>query len=1025
MKKIFTNHRAISFCIMIMALFNLNQSFAQLTVDFETLNDGYTASATEGASPSAVDIFNRTQANIGGNSTFIWAVEDTNINPGTLTLDQIDVTGQSNFVFSIDFLTPNTNDWDATDELVITYSIDGGGSQNLMAVQHIPDDDFNEPAALDLDFDGDGDAGEELPAITDGHSAGVGSSFATFTTNPIVLSSNTTLDIVLSFAGMTSADEGIYLDNISVTFNASASPEPSNHVTSFSASASSASQIDLTWTDNDGANVADGFLILASTGTITAPIDGVDPSTDSDLSDGSASIEISAGTGSHSFSGLTPSTSYNFEIYPFSNAGSSIDFKTDATVPSQTTATNAATYNPGDIVITELHYNPSAAQGGDSDFEFLELHNTTGSTINLENWTFTSGVTHTFTVSDEITAGGYIVLATNSANYSGSIDLDGGGLTNSGETVTLESNEAVTIDEVTYNTSEVDAPNGDGYTLSLVDITADNSNMDFWIGSGTDGGTPGAANTDITIWNGSSSTAWETDGNWDNDAPTTGISAFIPIGASSPTITGNEVAESVRVVTGELLSIASGSLSVNGELILDGSMDVVSGASLLPLGSTSGSGDATIARSTTFGVSDGQYSVIGPTVTSSTTDDLGSIVYEYDETVAYGTNGNNRFNLLGGSTALTIADGYFSANTGDISFIGTPNSGTKAISLVYDETNDGGSTNAGFNLVANPYPAAISYDNLMSGNTDIGTTLYFWDDGGSDVSQRTNSDYITATSMAAAGGGANARTGDWDGNIRSAQGFFVKATTAGTLSFTPSMMVTGNNTDAGFFRKVKPTLVRLALSNNDLSTNIVVGFTEEATLGFDRTLDGHKIKGNNNLQLYSRMNKEILAIQALPTLTEDITVDLGFDISESGTYTFDLPEELTYEFEIFLIDHKLDKVINLLEAGSYTFESEATNNSDRFSLLFSPNRILSIDDAKLTNNELVVFSNGSLLNIRVDQILDNAEVKIYDLSGTLVKQISQVNFTGEDVQTRFNGPGLYIMTVQTNDQFLVKRFINK
>ena len=135
--------------------------FAQsTTIDFETLGDGYTPSATEGT--GTTDVFNRADVtDFGGNSTFIWAVE-TISGDHSITLNQIDITGSSSFTFSIDFLTPNSNDWDSTDELLITYSVDGGASQNLIWVQADDDDNYNEPAQLDLDFDGEGDDGQLL-----------------------------------------------------------------------------------------------------------------------------------------------------------------------------------------------------------------------------------------------------------------------------------------------------------------------------------------------------------------------------------------------------------------------------------------------------------------------------------------------------------------------------------------------------------------------------------------------------------------------------------------------------------------------------------------------------------------------------------------------------------------------------------------------------------------------------------------------------------------------------------------------
>ncbi|SHF00774.1 Por secretion system C-terminal sorting domain-containing protein, partial [Psychroflexus salarius] len=221
MKTLYTKLSLVTMLVFL----GMHFSFGQTTIytqDFETLNSGYTASATEGTPGSDTDIFNRSNPNIGGNSTFIWAVEDTNSTPANITLDQIDISGYSDFTFSIDLLAHHYLDWDSTDEMNITYSIDGGAPQNLLSVQStVAGDDFNTPAALDTDFDGEGDcsAGNILPALSTGTEGGCTVSsdqFATFSSSTIALAGNSTLDITITFEGLTSADEGIYLDNIEV-----------------------------------------------------------------------------------------------------------------------------------------------------------------------------------------------------------------------------------------------------------------------------------------------------------------------------------------------------------------------------------------------------------------------------------------------------------------------------------------------------------------------------------------------------------------------------------------------------------------------------------------------------------------------------------------------------------------------------------------------------------------------------------------------------------------------------------------
>jgi adenylosuccinate lyase len=236
----------IAFCFLLISTISYGQLVT--TIDFESVDTGYTPSATEGS--TFIDVFNRidrTSNALGGNNTFLFAIEDTNLSNPSIDLDQIDVTGSASFTFSIDMLAHHYDDWDDSDELLITYSLDGGGYQNLMWVQNTGDQ-YNAPAALDLGFDEDGDCGSgtTLPAISTGTSDGCtvsSNQFATFVTNSITLTNNSTLDIKLQFNGFTSGDEGMYFDNIIITETAASS----SPTVTFDSTTSSETETDVTF----------------------------------------------------------------------------------------------------------------------------------------------------------------------------------------------------------------------------------------------------------------------------------------------------------------------------------------------------------------------------------------------------------------------------------------------------------------------------------------------------------------------------------------------------------------------------------------------------------------------------------------------------------------------------------------------------------------------------------------------------------------------------------------------------------
>ena len=66
-----------------------------------------------------------------------------------------------------------------------------------------------------------------------------------------------------------------------------------------------------------------------------------------------------------------------------------------------------------DIVINEIMYHPIS---GNSDDEYVELHNRGTNAVGLEGWKFTDGIDFTFPTNAAVPAGGYLVVAKNLTN---------------------------------------------------------------------------------------------------------------------------------------------------------------------------------------------------------------------------------------------------------------------------------------------------------------------------------------------------------------------------------------------------------------------------------------------------------------------------------------------------------------------------------------------------------------------------------------------------------------------------------
>ena len=114
-------------------------------------------------------------------------------------------------------------------------------------------------------------------------------------------------------------------------------PEPSNYPTNFAAAVSEVS-VTLTWSDATGDQLPSKYLVLASTGNVTVPTDGTP------VADGDLVKNVAYGVQTVTFSGLQGGTTYYFAIFPYTNNGANIDYKTDGTYPTASATTESVNY---------------------------------------------------------------------------------------------------------------------------------------------------------------------------------------------------------------------------------------------------------------------------------------------------------------------------------------------------------------------------------------------------------------------------------------------------------------------------------------------------------------------------------------------------------------------------------------------------------------------------------------------------------------------------------------------------------
>ncbi|MEP4531846.1 MAG: Ig-like domain-containing protein [Cyclobacteriaceae bacterium] len=480
--------------------------------------------------------------------------------------------------------------------------------------------------------------------------------------------------------------------------------------------------------------------------------------------------------------------------------------------------------------------------------------------------------------------------------------------------------------------------------------------------------------TEPNFWDGST---------WAADAP---ISTDEVAFKADYDFTEGEVLEVslVYLHEGVTLSIENNATLRSDYIESEGSLVIESGASLniqesFEAGENS---DITVKRYTSGSVGEGKYSFIGsPFANYDFSTIAGGFKYQYVE--------SSDSYVDASSDLMSLGKGYTIANNEQLEFVGQ----LPQVDNVYISIRNTGA-DKGYNLVANPYTCAISYEELIAaegpgGSGKITSTIYIWDDGGAGT--KNQSDFITISALGSVSGGSG-RSADFNDHIGVAQAFFVEAVNASTsLSFTNAMKVNGQNSDDAYFRKdtSTPETIKMALSNDqDSHSEIIVGWAMDASTGYDIMYDARKMIGNDLSQLYMPLGERNLAIQGLPD-QHNQPVALGVDIKAAGDYQLEVIESATSR-NMILVDHQLD-VTHDLSSSSYSFYSQAGKFDSRFEIVAGGSAILSTSAV----SKFTAYSNNNELTIHYPETGEH-QVRVLDLSGKLVYQ-ANVNFDQQKV----------------------------
>jgi hypothetical protein len=437
-----------------------------------------------------------------------------------------------------------------------------------------------------------------------------------------------------------------------------------------------------------------------------------------------------------------------------------------------------------------------------------------------------------------------------------------------------------------------------------------------------------------------SSSNWFAPGNWeDGVVPGSVTNITIPGGASNyPTITSNVTCASITIEDGGSF-IGTEYLTVTGTSLAERSVPV------------------------------NTYHFLSSPVVSTTFNDVFPnnqlLIWAqvYDEPTGTWINKTIADALDPGIGYSVWIDPSLGAQTA--LFSGTFNSTGETETLSLQNTS-GDPDQVGWNLLGNPFPSGIDWDNGGWHGGNVDGSVYIWD-GAGQVYKSWN-------------GSAGSMTG---GVIPPENGFFVKTNTNNSTITIP--LTARVHTSLGFYKDAVPNTLQLGITGNSYHDDTYIQFNPEATAGFDAIGDAYKLWGISAVpQVYSIIPGYVLSINSLPSTEANPIVSLGLKVGAEATYTITASGMNSFDpyLPIRLDDLKLGTTQDLRLNNTYSFTAAPGDAENRFNVRFYS--AVEVEEPTLANffvyteqGKIVVNNAGSYSGI----------INLYNTAGKLITTV--------------------------------------
>jgi hypothetical protein len=491
------------------------------------------------------------------------------------------------------------------------------------------------------------------------------------------------------------------------------------------------------------------------------------------------------------------------------------------------------------------------------------------------------------------------------------------------------------------------------------------------------------------------------------------------------------VAQDLDVADGATLLIdTGGTMTISGTLTSNSSGSIIiatsrtTSGSLLAVDAGASQGNGITLRRSLDGSN--EWALIGVPVTGETSTDIDDDLRTSGAKSAIGVwdpaNEWYAYFFTDSGTSLTAGKGYLisPSASGNVDFTGTMSYATVTAAIVEES-----GTNGKWNLIGNPFPSYLNMtttadanDNFLTVNTAALNSnyqaVYAWDGSAYDI--YSNSDASTID------------------HIAPGEGFFVYSVDGGAnISFTEAMQSSGDGENfnasiargysSGLSKKVSVFKLELKDILNEETDRMKLYFSNESVVsrGLDPGYDIGKFFGGSDSKVFTRLVEEDEGInfhnQALPyNDLKDLIIPLGITTKSSSLKLSVVENSIDHLYSIYLEDKLNNTIVELDQTIDLEFVDNNSNGLGRFYLHFTNGMIPELptdgDDFRIYK-----VSDSEIRLMGSPETIYNA--KIYDFSGRLTKE---VNFTHKVNINEIESKGIKILTIESNDKKIIKKF---